>query len=755
MENNSYHVPFYVVTGGIATSGHSSDLTSGRVGLFDRATFSVATGIGNGKEFFFAQGANGGLDWYGQPVRNSHKSPFFFGVDVEDMYISRPQRLQNEEWVIGYNGGPSANTLSYIKGEALRIKFYFHGQPVLRFFNGPKEYVVSYTPKEDCSDPCTGSDCPEGITDCLTHTQALIDLINNHTELRKFGVVAKLVTADYSATATNMIKWCLELCDTGDALALEAVKAQAPSGAKVVRISRSGSTSTYQMCLVDDEATPTAFTQSGSIDLAVCGECPSGSTLSSGLDTYIVNRPLAGTEDLNDPTARQTYADLVGTSYETAETITFNGATAVEVVAASDAITLTAHGLSTGNKVNYTDGGGTQIVGLVDTTDYYVIKVDANTIKLATTAANAYAGTAIAISDGVGAAHTLAPVITAVFVGNNGATASVKLKVGQGIVLDPVLADSVIFANSVGPVCTFADETPVSWTNCGSGISSSRTLRLSNINRLDCDGGDRLADITAALDGVVGVDTSTLTKIAGTSCMDDYTVEQDSQDCLEEGCLTSNVTFTYDTVPAFENQSWVVVPESVEADSTRKCGIRVTAGYVDPKFGDCSFNPMDYYETEPIKMEVSLLQEDGDRCDVANWPTVAQTRIGQISRQSGEYVVRELIMKTDAYLKHVDQFSLEPRMREAFDMNLLASVDKSAYYNLYYVRYRASYGASGFRKKSVQESFTTVFAFKEGDAAAASFETNVLNVLTAKSGVVLHVNEANVGGSSGMQGIGV
>ena len=43
MENISYHVPFYVVNGGIATSGHSADLTAGKVGIFERATFSVAT----------------------------------------------------------------------------------------------------------------------------------------------------------------------------------------------------------------------------------------------------------------------------------------------------------------------------------------------------------------------------------------------------------------------------------------------------------------------------------------------------------------------------------------------------------------------------------------------------------------------------------------------------------------------------------------------------------------------------------------
>lgn len=747
MENLSYHIPFYVVNGGVATSGHSADLTAGKVGIFDRATFSVATAIGNGKELFFAQGANGGLDWYGSPVRNSHKSPFFYGKDVENMYLSRPQRLANEEWVIGYNGSPSSNTLKFTTGEALRIKFYFHGQPVYRFFNGPKEYVVSYTPKEDCTEPCNGSDCPDGITDCEVHTKALIDLINTHTELRKFGVTAKYVAADYSAAATNMEKYCITLCDNGDGLALEAVQAQAPTGAKVVRTARTGSLSTYQFCQDDDLGAPADFTQSGDVLLAVCEECPSGSTLTAAKDVYFVTRPLAGTEDLSGSTPRQTYADTIGTAYKAADVATIPTS---DVNTTSNVITETGHNFVTGQAVVYANGGSTDITGLTGGTTYYVIRVSSSTFKVATTAANAFAGTAIDLTGTGNNAQTFTPVITATFVANDSGNAVVKLSVASGVTLSALVADKLEFAYTQAATCVFSDATPVSWSLCGLGIRSKRKLRIKNLNRPDCDtAGDRLTDLTTILSGVVGIDISTLAKEAGTACKDDYTVEQFSVDCLDEGCLTSNVTFTYDDLPAFENESWSVVPPTHVDDDTRKCGIRVTAGYIDPKFGDCSFNPMDYYETEPIKMEISLLQEDGDRCDVASWPTVSQSRIGQISRQSGEWVVRELIMKTDAYLKHVDQFSLEPRMREAFDMNLLSSVDKNAYYDLYYVTYKASYGHS-FRKNE-QEKFTTVFAFKEGDAAQASFKTNILDVLTAKSGVMLHINEANIGGSSGQQ----
>lgn len=650
MENFSYHVPFYVVTGGVSTSGHSSELPSGTVALFDRATFSVATSSGNGTEFFFAQGNIGGKDWYGEPVtETSHKSPFFFGKDVTNMYLSLPQTIQNEEWVIGFNGSASSKGLSYQSGKAIRVQFYFHGQPTYRFFSGPKTYVVSYTPPVDCETPCSGSDCPEAITDCLVHTQALIDAINNHVELRKFGVQAKLVTDPFTAVTPNMEKFQLTVCDNGDAIALNKVRAQYPTK-DIKRISRTGSLSVYEFCQANG-TDPADFTQTGSVLQAVCGTCPSGSTLTEAKDVYLIKRPLAGSESLIDASARDTYADTVGTSYDA-------GATDAEKI----------------------------------------------------------------------------------FIGQDGSVAMVEVKITAGdTALVAKLADTVEFVRTEPAVCTFTAPSAIAWVASGEGISSSRTLRINALNRPDCDAdGDRLADLTAILAGVKGIQIGTLTKIDGVGCVDDYTVEQDSLDCLPEDCLTNNVTFTYDDLPAFENKSWEVVPETITEDDTRKCGIRVTAGYIDPKFGNCSFTPTDYYETEPIKMEVSLLQEDGSNCDFATLPSVHQSKIGRIARQSGEYVVREVIMKTDAYLKHLQQFSLDSRDREAFDRNLLGSVDRNAFYKLYYVSFSASYGAS-FRKNE-QEKFTAVFAFKEGDAAAAAFEASVLNVLTAKSGVKMHIN---------------
>jgi hypothetical protein len=493
MENVSYHVPVYIVDSGVATSGHSSDMTTKQVGLFNRLNFNVSTAGGSDKEVFFAQAPNGGKDWYGRAVAGTHKSPFFRYEDVEDIYWSLPQTLQNEEWVIGYNGSASSVGLSFEKGKALRIKFLFTGEPTYRFFGGPKEYLVSHTPVEDCTTPCESGDCADAaISDPILEAKKIIDKINNHTELLKFGVKAYLV-------------W----------------------------------------------------------------------------DGYV------------------------------------------------------------------NEGSG----------------------------------------------------------GTNTATKEFK-------------------------------------------ITLNRTAA----------GADRVSELETILDGIDGIvkssGTVVVTKTAGSGTTtegisDDYVVTLTSyEEADTTGGLSSNVTFRYAQLPAIENVAWVEVagsetdPATVDSATPvagRKVGIRVSAGYVDPKFGNCSFNPFDYYETMPVKFEVSLFNEDEDRCDVSKWPSVLQTKIGQIARQSGEWVIREVLMKQDAYLKHINSFSLDPREREAFEMKQLDTVDRNAYYRLLYVRYKASYGNS-FRKNE-QEKFTTIFAVKDTDSTnITALGTNIETVIETRTGLTAHTN---------------
>jgi len=85
--------------------------------------------------------------------------------------------------------------------------------------------------------------------------------------------------------------------------------------------------------------------------------------------------------------------------------LTFDGAAAV----ASNIITYVNHGLSTGDKVTYTNGGGTSITGLNTGSTYYIVKITNDTFKLASSYLNAIAGSPVTltITDGVGINHKI------------------------------------------------------------------------------------------------------------------------------------------------------------------------------------------------------------------------------------------------------------------------------------------------------------------------------------------------------------
>jgi len=75
---------------------------------------------------------------------------------------------------------------------------------------------------------------------------------------------------------------------------------------------------------------------------------------------------------------------------------------------ATNTFTVVAHGMLTGRKIQTSiSGGGTLPNGITTTTDYWVIKIDANNFKLAASLADAQAGTAIAIGDQGTAAKTI------------------------------------------------------------------------------------------------------------------------------------------------------------------------------------------------------------------------------------------------------------------------------------------------------------------------------------------------------------
>ena len=99
------------------------------------------------------------------------------------------------------------------------------------------------------------------------------------------------------------------------------------------------------------------------------------------------------------------YGMLLNLTVATAAAKTFTDA---KVSVDNNTIEITAHPYATGLKVAATTTG--TLPGGLSATDYYVIKVNANTIKLAASAADAIAGTAVDITSAAGGGtHTLTP----------------------------------------------------------------------------------------------------------------------------------------------------------------------------------------------------------------------------------------------------------------------------------------------------------------------------------------------------------
>lgn len=107
--------------------------------------------------------------------------------------------------------------------------------------------------------------------------------------------------------------------------------------------------------------------------------------------TYVVGVGAVGVGDAYAINVKGKGVTATTVSYTSLADLTFG-----TVTAATDEITITAHGMSTGDGPFYvSNSGGALPSPLAANTSYWVIKVDADNIKLATSKANALASTAI------------------------------------------------------------------------------------------------------------------------------------------------------------------------------------------------------------------------------------------------------------------------------------------------------------------------------------------------------------------------
>lgn len=740
MTNFHYLQPVLPVSGEVVTSGHFGDLKQKAgavsVGLYNATNtpsqYYIATGSGNADRFFIgfsSPATKDALDKWHFGRTNPVKSHEFRGKDIISFEFSNPTKLQKEIWHVGYTGAVGCNEkpFSFECGKTYGMMISLGGSPTFRQWAKALRHEIYVTTPCCDSDECS-TGCSDSSFDCEYVYREFAKKINEHVELSLMGIKARYITSTYAATSPTHYDYCLSVCDGGSVTDLARVQAVVTDG-KVVRTGRNGGTSTYQVSCI--ASAPGDFTPTSDVLLAECNTCSAGFTLVNAKDEYTVVANEA------------TYANAaaVVTAYQNATSKTFNGGTAVNVT--TDLFTITNHGFVTGQKVLYGIGGGTVITGLTDATDYYVIKVSANTFKLATTLVNAIAGTAINITVvGVGAAHTLkASGFTATLSSSNPTTEVFKLVVDSGLVITALSNDTLIFSKSTEALCTPGANSAVSWTQCGSHYKVQRDLCMT-LPRKECAGANYLTEVTAILQADPTYVAGSVAVVAGQDCADKYTASQWSN-CMDDACLSKDTASFSRILQGFANEDvigvWEVVEDTAPVfDADKKCGLEISAETSERYLSDCVSQLNDFYETEPIRMEVNWIQNQltglPEACATKGMPKAQRTQLPSYAAQTGEWFLREYI-KQNAYTMMGCE-ETDPKMREILDQNLRPQVDRKAFYKLYYIKYRADKG-NGFGFDQKGEFCEAMIGFKEGEQVkAAQFEASFGNVFS-KFNVIL------------------
>lgn len=122
------------------------------------------------------------------------------------------------------------------------------------------------------------------------------------------------------------------------------------------------------------------------------------------------------------------------------------------------------------------------------------------------------------------------------------------------------------------------------------------------------------------------------------------------------------------------------VPQTDNLDQVNSCMI-VEAAYVDAQFGNCSFSPFDKFDVEPIRINLSMVDETGDPCvDICLTPT--ELTPGYQGKGYGETLVREYIL-FKRYLQ--ESWMEDPRFREVMDGEFHTDIDRNAKYYVYHI----------------------------------------------------------------------
>ena len=109
--------------------------------------------------------------------------------------------------------------------------------------------------------------------------------------------------------------------------------------------------------------------------------------------------------------------------------------------------------------------------------------------------------------------------------------------------------------------------------------------------------------------------------------------------------------------------------------------LELVSAYADTQFGDCSFNPKDHFEKEPIEIYASIVDESGDSCSSTCF-SVVEVQDARQGKGYGETVLREMI-QFKRYRQ--EDFKVDPRLREVLGETVLSDIGRNTKYSALYI----------------------------------------------------------------------
>lgn len=124
---------------------------------------------------------------------------------------------------------------------------------------------------------------------------------------------------------------------------------------------------------------------------------------------------------------------------------------------------------------------------------------------------------------------------------------------------------------------------------------------------------------------------------------------------------------------------------TVANEAEYSAGLIIEAAYTDTRFENCTFDPCDFFEKQPIEIFASLVDNEGNPCPSCANLTVATLREPLQGQGYGETVLREMIL-SESYRQNF--FHTDKRIREITQgVDILGAVDRDALFTKYYIKH--------------------------------------------------------------------